>query len=117
MNNSYYLFAERGKKRKYSILSNFIFLNKGFWQFDKKFCIGMYAFAIPCIVGDYIGNLLPSIVVSGLEQGKSLADIIKTILILGGLFLVANMLNYSIWSAKLIKQNFLNFYLTKEFIV
>lgn len=116
MNNSYYLFAERGKKRKYSILSNFIFLNKEFWQFDKKFCIGMYAFAIPCIVGDYIGNLLPSAVVSGLERGKSLVDIIKIILVLGSLFLVANMLNYSIWSLKLIKQNFLNFYLTKEFI-
>ncbi len=116
MNDSYYLFADRNKKRKYSVLSNFTFLQKELWRFDKRLTISIFAVAVPMIAIDYIGNIMPAAIVAGLEQKQDIVQIVKTVLFLGVLLLIANIAANIMQDSKNTKQQFLHFHLTKRFI-
>lgn len=57
MNDSYYLFADRNKKRKYSVAGNFLFLEKQLWKFDKILVAAQLGVTVTYLVGGYIGNI------------------------------------------------------------
>ena len=116
MNDSYYLFADRSKKRKYSVAGNFLFLEKQLWKFDKIFVVAQLGLAVTYLVGGYIGNILPAAIVEGLEQSKGITEILGTILFLGVLLLISNVLSYIFCDTNEVKRSFLGFYLTKSFI-
>ncbi|MGN1187768.1 MAG: ATP-binding cassette domain-containing protein, partial [Lachnospiraceae bacterium] len=116
MNDSYYLFADRNKKRKYSVASNFLFLEKQLWKFDKIFVAAQLGVAVTYLVGGYIGNILPAAIVEGLEYSKSITEILGSILFLGVLLLITNVLSYIFLDTNEVKRSFLGFYLTKSFI-
>lgn len=116
MNDSYYLFAARNKKRKYSVLSNFLFLVKELWNFDKQLTVSIFVITIPSIGSEFIGNIMPAVIVDGLEHSKDIVEIIKTILLLGAMLLITNVVTYALKDTRELKQQFLNFYLAKRFI-
>ncbi len=116
MNDSYYLFADRYKKRKYSVLSNFTFLQKELWSFDKRLTVSTFAVAVPNIAIDYIGNIMPAAIVAGLGQNQTIVQIVRTVLCLGILLLLANVATYIMQDSCNAKQQFFHFHLTKRFI-
>lgn len=116
MNNSYYVFAEKNKKRKYSTVSNVIFFQKEMWSFDKVLAVTVLIATVPSIGANYIGNLLPAAIVSNLENSQSLQKMITTVLLLGMLLLISNVwVHFNVHSVK-TKREFFDFHLTKKFI-
>lgn len=116
MNDSYYLFADRNKKRKYSVPGNLVFWLKEMWSFDKRLTVFVFAAAVPGMAADYIGNIMPAAIVAGLEQKQDIIRIVQTVLFLGALLLITRTAAYIMRDSRDAKQQFLHFHLTKRFI-
>lgn len=115
MNNSYYLYAENSKS-KHDPLGNILFLLKELWAFDKSLLILLFVKPFPDLLSNYLGNLLPALIVEGLERQEELIHLILVILLTGLGIMVSRMAFYAIADSNYEKRKFLNYHLTGRFL-
>lgn len=115
MNNSYYLYAEKVKK-KYNPISNLAFLVKELWRFDKFYLASLWIQPIPTLMAEYLETIIPALVVQGLERKDDLKTLLLTIALVGCVYIISRVFHFALAFSGHEKRSFLNFYLTDRFL-
>lgn len=115
MNNSYYLYAD-SSKGKYNPFSNLLFYCKEVWRFDKFFLVSMFLAPFPELLGNYLGTLLPAILLQCLEDKSELRTLFMRVGLVGAGFILCSVLRYVLTVYYSEIRRFFDNYLGERFI-
>lgn len=115
MNNSYMFYAKKGKA-KYHPLSNLLFFLGETGRFNRLFLICLLFVSVPMLLANYLGTLLPAVLVEGLTRGDTFQKLLLTIGTIGIGYILSNILAYMMQWYQIETRRYFPYHLTKRFL-
>ena len=115
MNNMYHLFAE-SKKGKYSLFSNYLYFMKCMKDWDKKLFYCQLLVAFPVVAATFAETLLPSVLVSGLAEGRDIGTLLVSMGILALFMLFCGALASAMQSYSYEQDNYFPLYFMRKYV-
>lgn len=79
------------KKQKYGMLSNACYHLRAEWEADKGLVLGQCGMILPTVAGAFLGALLPSEAVRGLEEGWPVGKLVLWLAVLAGILWICHV--------------------------
>lgn len=117
MNTMYHIAAD-SEKRKYGLFSNFIYYMKAMKEWDKWMFYSQIFVVFPTIAASLLGTLLPSSLVTGLEKGGTMQEVLLPLFIIVLAMMLFNMMksvmeNYYIEQYDYLALHYMDKYVSK----
>lgn len=102
------------KKQKYGMFSNACYHLRAEWEADKGLVLGQCGMILPTVAGAFLGALLPSEAVRGLEEGWPMGRLILWLTLLAGILWICHVTGQALGYAVELKGNVSFFYYKKK---
>lgn len=102
------------KKQKYGMPSNICYHLRAEWQADKMILLNQCGMVLPTVAGSFLGTLLPSEGVRGLEEGWQMWRLVLWLAMLAGLLWICHVAGQVMSYAAGLRGNISYFYYTKK---
>lgn len=115
MNDMYHITADK-QKRNHNYFSNLIYYMKNMREWDKRMFYCSILVVFPAVAASYLGTLLPSSLVAGLEKHGTMLTVMLPLLVITLSMLVCNMLRSAMESYHQAQEDYINLHYMKKYV-
>ncbi len=125
MNDMYHIIADKKKhkysknyqdKRYHSYFGNLMYFMKNMREWDKRMFYCSILLVFPAVAASYLGTLLPSSLVAGLEKHETILTVMLPLLVITLSMLVCNMLKSAMESYHQAQEDYINLHYMKKYV-
>lgn len=115
MNDMYHITADK-QKQNHNYFSNLVYYMKNMREWDKRMFYCSILIVFPAVAASYLGTLLPSSLVAGLERHGTMLMVMLPLLVITLSMLVCNMLRSAMESYHQAQEDYINLHYMKKYV-